>query len=115
MEQVFNAVFIITCGLIAAASLITTEKLKKLFKAGADETKFILSGISTALVTLAVKYLGVGATWGLLGMIGGGIPLPDQPVIPKEVGWFYYIAMFLCSWFMATGLYNYIKSLLKAK
>ena len=118
IELVFSAVFIATCALMGAAALILTEKLKDLFKAGAKEAKYVLSIISSAIITLSVKYLGVSATWGLLLLIGGGTPLPDQPEIPKvegELHWFYWVAMFLLTWFMSSGLYDYIKSLLKIK
>lgn len=120
IELVFSAVFIATCALMGAAALILTEKLKDLFKTGAKEAKYVLSIISSAVITLSVKYLGVSATWGLLLLISGGTSLPDQPEIPKvdppsELHWFYWVAMFLLTWFMASGLYDYVKSLLKFK
>ena len=112
MTEVFNAAFIATCLLISAAALILTEKFKDLFKAGATETKYILSVLATAIVTLSVKYLGAKATWSLLLLLGGGV-LPDVPEIPIVQGWFYWIAMFGLSWFMASGLYDYIRLLKK--
>lgn len=115
MELIFTAVFLATALLIGAASLIITEKLKDLFKAGAKETKYILSIISCALVTMSVKYLGVSATWGLLSLVGGGgTELPAKPEMPQTgTTWFYWLCMIGLSWFMSSGLYDYIKSLLK--
>jgi len=114
MTEVFNAAFIATCLLIAAAALILTEKFKDLFNAGKVETKYILSVLATAIVTMSVKYLGAKATWSLLILLGGGV-LPDVPEIPIVQGWFYWIAMFGLSWFMASGLYDYIGSLFKKR
>ena len=115
MEQVFSAAFIATCLLIAAAALVITEKLKDLFKAGSTEAKYVLSVLSTAIIVVLVKYLGAQATWSLLLLIVGGTPLPDVPTIPVTQGWFYWIAMFGLSLFMAGGFYDYISALMKRR
>jgi len=113
MELVFSGAFVATCLLIAAAALILTEKLKDIFKTGKKATKYVLSVISSAIVTLSVKYIGVNATWGLLLLLGDA-GLPEMPEIPtEEITMFYWIAMFGLSWFMASGLYDFIGSIIK--
>ena len=115
MDQVFNAMFIATCVLIAGASLILTEKFKDLFKTTEKGVKYVISFIATLIVSLSVKYLGAIATWNLLTLLGGG-KLPDVPKIPDmQLGWGYWIFMFILSWLMASGLYDYLKPLFKNK
>jgi len=113
MELVFSGAFVATCLLIAAAALMITEKLKDLFKASTQVTKYILSVLSSAIVTLGVKYIGVNATWGLLLLLGDG-GLPQMPEIPtEEITEFYWVAMFMLSWFMASGLYDFVQAVIK--
>jgi len=115
MDQMFNAAFILVATLIGGAGMVLTEKLKDVFKPATKFLNYILSLISTAIVTIAVKYLGAGTTWALLGFIGD--ELPGIPDIPTDValGWDYWILVCLLSWGIANGFYDFFKSMFQKK
>jgi len=114
MDQMFNAAFILVATLIGGAGMILTEKLKDLFKPSTKFLKYFNSLLSTAIITISVKYLGAGATWALLGFLGD---TPDVPNIPTEIslGWDYWILLCLLSWAIANGFYDFFKSMFQKK
>lgn len=115
MDQMFNAAFILVATLIGGAGMVLTEKLKDIFKPATKFLKYLVSFLSTAIVTVSVKYLGAGTAWALLGFIGDN--LPDVPTIPTNavLGWDYWILLCILAWMIANGFYDFFRSIFRKK
>ena len=108
MELVLGAAFLLVARAYAEAAFYVTQKVIDLTNVTKSIFRYLIALMTSALVVLITKFIGVNAVWLLLSALGygGGAPtLPGGVEIPN----FYWFALGLLTFLYAGGIYDWKK------
>lgn len=111
MELIFAGTFLVLMAIFAGVSLLITEKVKDLIGVGSKVGAYTTSGIISGIVVWGTKFLGAAKMTFFLKFIVPEIPdLPTaEPPPDVGLGWFFWVLIWIGSWLVAGGIYDWRK------
>jgi len=108
MELIFGAAFLAALRLVAPVAVFLTEKVKDILNATGKAVSYLISFITSALITLLIKLVGPTLVWMMLSFVPG-FPGGEAPVIPETASNAFYIVFAIVLFLTAGGIYDFEK------
>jgi len=113
MDLIFAGAFLVVASFFAGVAVFVTEKLKDLTGWSTKMAGYVLSLLSSAVLVITSKFIGVETMLILLTMLLGSPGAGEPPEIPAGAEWMYWIFIGILSWLVAGGFYDFRKKTMK--